>query len=73
MGLGGLLEGGRFVGFLVQYHGGWGLYRVEFLCHEFCAKFLCTICLGVLRICKGMRWAVSFLTCTMPRDLANCD
>ena len=51
--------------------GGGGLYRVEFLCHEFCANILCTICSAFLRIFTGKLQAVSLLTCTMSEDLVS--
>ena len=38
--------------------GGGGLHRVEFLCHNFCAKFLYAICLVFLRICTYMIWLI---------------
>ena len=48
-----------------------GVHRVEFLRHEFCAKFLCTICLVFLRICGAMRSAVPLLPCAMQEDLLS--
>ena len=37
--------------------GGAWLYRVEFLCHKFCAKFWCAICKDFQRYTLGCAFA----------------
>ena len=44
------------------YRGGGGLYRAEIFVHNL---------FGVFKICRGIRWAVPLLTCTMREDLVN--